>query len=122
MSLSSIEPARIILTILSGHYSNFEQAFVRFKWDLEYNAVRGLLNTAMYISLRNMYTPHLTRFQNYAKLLQEDFPYMTELQYKKYKSILQNFDRVYLSISNEVSIIIENSDCPERMRELLYCK
>lgn len=120
--MPSIEPARIILSTLSKHYSNFEREFVRFKWDLEYNAVRGLLNTALYISLRDMYTPHLMRFQNYAKLLQEDFPYMSELQYKKYKSILKDFDRVYLSISNEVSIIIEHSDCPERIRELLYCK
>ena len=122
MSFPSIEPARIILSTLSKYYSNFEREFVRFKWDLEYNATKRLLNTALYISLRDMYTPHLMRFQNYAKLLQEDFPYMSELQYKKYKSILKDFDRVYLSISKEVSIIIEHFDCPERIRELLYYK
>ena len=120
--MMSIEPARIILSTLSSHYSKFERAFVRFKWDLEYNAVRGLFNTDLYISLRNIYSPYLIRFQNYAKCLQEDFPYMSDFQYEKYKSILKEFDRVYLSISKEVSIIIEYSDSPEMIRHLLYCK
>ena len=122
MSTPSIEPARIFISELGKYYNQFEWAFARFKWDLEFSAMKGGFNTERYIFLRDKYTRYLTRFQAYAKYMQEHMPYMSEHQHETYEGILKEFNKVYQLRSEEISIIVENAGSPEIIKHLLYAK